>query len=83
MSCNHTSGTLKILVGANVLLDTLTRLTGCTALLAQNVAGSSELTAIAYLLNAITDDLYKEVKTCVDVEAELRKRNRRRLEAMG
>lgn len=83
MSCNHTSGTLKILVDADGLLGALTRLTGCAALLAQNVAGSSELTAIAYLLNAITDDLYKEVKACVDVEVEARKHSCRRREVTG
>ena len=78
MNRKSTTGTLKLLVDADALLSAINRLTGCGALLLRNAAGSPELTAVCYLLEAITDDLYEEVRASVDAEEEARKRSRQR-----
>lgn len=74
-------GKLKLLVSADVLMDTLTNLTGCVELLECSTFGterSLKISAVCYMLNAITENFQKEIRASLDAEEEMQKRNRKR-----
>ena len=69
-------GGLKLLVSADVLMDTLTNLTGCVELLECSILGterSLKISAVCYMLNAITENLQSEIRASLDAEEAAQK----------
>lgn len=87
MKDKNKAGSLRVLADAGVLLDGLSRLNCCTALLTQCVkcaqfdgtphASVKIVTAVCELLNNISGDLHNELSACLDEEMAARGLERR------